>query len=196
MTLEDMRLMEEKIEPLFREYYRHLVQYATILLARSPYPTNPDRAEEIVQEAFATACSKWESFMTSPNPIGWLYLAVNYIARNAMRADVRWCSHVIQEPEDEYFTFGQTPPPGAALELEGFISEDEMALLKRLYLEGFTYEEVAQDMGISRNALAKRVSRIKERFRNKYWEMENFFAEDREQPLPLGHNNSRGGSHQ
>lgn len=195
MTSEEMRLMEEKIETLFRTYYRNLVQYAEIILARSPCPTDPDRGEELVQETFALACSKWETFRTSPNPVGWLYLTVNYLALNAMRADYRWCSHVVQD-QDAYFVQDQkTSPPGAALELEGLISPQDMALLRQLYLGGFTYKEMAQDIGVSRSAFAKRVSRIKKRFRTKYLEIENFFVEDREQPLPIGHNNSRGGSH-
>lgn len=194
MTSDEMRLMEEKVEALFRTHYKHLVQYAEIILAKSPCPTNPDRSEEVVQEAFVTACSKWESLMASPNPIGWLYLTVNYLALNAMRADYRWCSHVVQDQE-AYFAQDRTSSPEAALELEGFVSPREMALLRRLYLDGFTYKEMAQEMGISRSAFAKRVSRIKERFRNKYWEIESFLTEDRDQPLPLGHNNNGGGSH-
>lgn len=112
MTSEEMRLMEEKIETLFRTYYRNLVQYAEIILARSPCPTDPDRGEELVQETFALACSKWETFRASPNPVGWLYLTVNYLALNAMRADYRWCSHVVQD-QDAYFVQDQkTSPPG------------------------------------------------------------------------------------
>ena len=194
MTSEEMRLMEAKMEALFREHYPKLVQYVGIILARSSYHTNPDRAEEVVQDTFEIAWNKWDHMMASPNPVGWLYQTANYVARNAMRRDARWYSHVVQDPE-AYFAQDKSSPPGAALELEGIIHPEEMALLRQLYLEGFTYAEVAQEKGISRSALAKRVSRIKERFRNKYWEIEKFFAEDRDQPLPLGHNNNEGGSH-
>lgn len=193
MTPEEMRLMEEKIEPLFRAHYQRLVQYAQIILASSPCPTDPDRGEELVQEAFVLACSKWETFRVSPNPIGWLHLTVNYLALNAMRADYRWCSHIVQDQDSYFAQDRKTSPPGAALELEGLISPQDMALLRQLYLGGFTYKEMAQDIGISRSAFAKRISRIKRRFRQKYWEIEKFFAEDRDHPLPLGHNSSRGG---
>lgn len=193
MTSEELRLMEEKIEPLFREYYQRLVQYAQIILASSPCPTDPGCGEELVQEAFALACSKWETFQASPNPTGWLYLTVNYLALNAMRADYRRYSHVVPEQDAYFAQDSKTSLPGAALELEGLISPQDMALLRQLYLGGFTYKEMAQEIGVSRSAFAKRISRIKERFRKKYWEIENFFTEDREHPLPLGHNSNRGG---
>lgn len=58
-------------------------------------------------------------------------------------------------------------PGGASiqlrLELTGLISKEEHRLLSRLYVEGYTYEELAREMGLKKSALAMRVKRIKER---------------------------------
>ena len=62
------------------------------------------------------------------------------------------------------------PPPGAHLELEGHIPPEECRLLYRLYIVGDTYEEIAQEMGITQMALAKRVGRIKKNFQKKFLE--------------------------
>ena len=41
---------------------------------------------------------------------------------------------------------------------------EEYEILRKLYLEKYTYEELAREMGLKKSALAMRVKRSKERF--------------------------------
>ena len=56
--------------------------------------------------------------------------------------------------------------------MEGFVPQEDLELLKRVYLHKEGLENIAQDLGTTRTALAKRVSRIKEKFRKNYRESE------------------------
>ena len=77
------------------------------------------------------------------------------------------------------------PAPGADLELEGFVPQEDLELLKRVYLHKEGLENIAQDLGTTRTALAKRVSRIKEKFRKNYRESEkNLEPEKKFGPRP------------
>ncbi len=193
MSTEEMRHIEEQMEALFRTHYQTLVRYAQVILSRALQHQDRGRAEEAVQEAFVIAWRKWESLLSSPNQMGWLCNTVNYVARNMIRADQRWTARLLQVQQTVSERAIQ-PSPGADLELEGMVSPEELNLLKRLYFEGLTYEELAQELGTTKTALAKRISRIKERFRENYWESEKIFAGGREQSSPARHEKSRGGS--
>ena len=86
------------------------------------------------------------------------------------------------------------PPPGADLELEGLVSQEELELLKRLYLEGMTYEEMAAEENLNQNTLAARVRRIKLRFQKIYREIENFSDPPCKKSDTARHKEKRGGS--
>lgn len=87
MAAPEMQFIAREVESLFRAHYSKLVWYAQTLLTRNAQTSDPGRAEEAVQEAFAIAWSKWEDLFASPNPAGWLYNTVNNVVRNMIRAD-------------------------------------------------------------------------------------------------------------
>lgn len=111
------------------------------------------------------------------------------VVKNMLREEQHWAEHLLQLPADI-----TQPSPGADLELEGIVPPEDFLLLKRLYLYGETYEEVCQDLGIKKSALAMRVKRIKEQFRKNYMEIEKNFSSNSEQTAPTRHNTNRGGS--
>ena len=43
------------------------------------------------------------------------------------------------------------------------MTDEEFQLMKRLYINGQTYDEVSADMGVKKSTLAMRVNRIKKR---------------------------------
>ena len=86
------------------------------------------------------------------------------------------------------------PPPGADLELEGLVSQEDLDLLKRLYLEGMTYEELAAEENLNQNTLAARVRRIKLRFQKIYREIEHFSDPPCKKSDTARHKEKRGGS--
>ena len=55
-------------------------------------------------------------------------------------------------------------------ELSDLLSEKEYLLLKRLYLEGYTYRELSRSLGVKQSTLAMRVKRLKERLQKDFAE--------------------------
>lgn len=193
MAAPEMQFIAREVESLFRAHYSKLVWYAQTLLTRNAQTSYPGRAEEAVQEAFAIAWSKWEDLFASPNPAGWLYNTVNNVVRNMIRADQQWASRLLQAQAALSHQPFQ-PPPGADLELEGLVSQEDLDLLKRLYLEGMTYEELAAEENLNQNTLAARVRRIKLRFQKIYREIEHFSDPPCKKSDTARHKEKRGGS--
>lgn len=176
-------------EQLVRTQHKTLLRLAVTLLSRKNKTPDIHRAEDAVQETFSIAWEKWDVLSTHPNPAGWLVITLKNVVKNMLREEQHWAEHLLQLPADI-----TQPSPGADLELEGIVPPEDFLLLKRLYLYGETYEEVCQDLGIKKSALAMRVKRIKEQFRKNYMEIEKNFSSNSEQTAPTRHNTNRGGS--
>lgn len=54
------------------------------------------------------------------------------------------------------------------MDLEALIGKEDCRLLEKLYLEGYTYQEVSDELGIKKSTLGMRVNRIKERCIEKF----------------------------
>ena len=127
--------------------------------------------------------------MEHPNPIAWLNIALKNVIKNMVRDDQKWAKCLLRVPAEQV-----QPAPGADLELEGIIPSEDMDILKRLYLYGETYEEICEDLGLKKSALAMRVKRSKELFRKNYGEIEKNISSKCEQGTETRHEYSRGGS--
>ena len=185
--------LEEIYGHYFQTYYTRLWRLAQRILARHTGRSDPDRAAEAVQEAFLVAWEKPKDFLGSVSPVGWLVNALKNVLRNMLREDQRWHAR-LRQVQDALDHTAVHPAPGADLELEGLIPPEELDLLKRLYLNGETYQEIADQLGIKKSTLAMRVKKSKEDFQKKYRESETFFDPDVEQSGPAEHLSSRGGS--
>ena len=178
-------------ETFVRNNHRDLLRFATALFRRSNGKADTDRAEEAVQEAFTIAWEKRDAFLASPNPTGWMYLTLKNVSSNMLRQDYQWTMRILQAQQSKEDPIA--PPPGQNLELEGIIPQEDLNLLKRIYLYGETYEEVALSLGIKKSTLAMRVHRIKDTFRQNYEEIEKISSGESEQTTPEEHVTSRGG---
>lgn len=177
----------------FETYYKKLWRQAQRSLTQQTGRKDPDRAHEAVQETFLIAWEKPKEFLGSLSPVGWLVNTMKYVVRNMVREDQRWNARLLKF--QEYLDRDAVhPAPGADLELEGLIPPEELDLLKRLYLDGETYAELSEELGIKKSTLAMRVKKSKEDFREKYWESEIFSDPDVEHSGPSEHLSSRGGS--
>lgn len=151
-------------ETVYRANYPSMLRYAQTLLRSlgSGQGTLDGRAEEAVQEMFLFAWEHRERLAASPSPTGWLYRVLGYKVRELLHEDRQWTKRLLRMSE-----IIENRPGGASiqlrLELTGLISKEEHRLLSRLYVEGYTYEELAREMGLKKSALAMRVKRIKER---------------------------------
>lgn len=101
-------LGEAEFNQLFHTYHKPVFLYLRTLLARRGHPPDPHLMEDLTQEAFTILWEKQESFLASPNPIGWLYVTAANLARNHLRTQQRWAACLAQvDPE-----FFRPPPPG------------------------------------------------------------------------------------
>ena len=160
---------EEKpcFEDLFKAEYQGLLRFAAVTLRTrgSRYVSVSGRAEEAVQEMFAFAWENRADLYASERPVGWLYRALFFKILEILREDRAWMKRVMKMSE-------HCGPSGESFhlkaELTSILSEEEYQLLKRLYLDGYTYTELCAAMGLKKSALAMRVKRIKERIMREY----------------------------
>lgn len=159
---------DQRFETLYRAEYAGLLRYAEVTLKNhgSLYSSVSDRAEEAVQEMFAFAWENREKLLSRESPTGWLYRSLYFKVMELLREDRVWTKHVLQmsEPDGDE-TNGDF---SLKLELDGIIPTEDYLLLKRLYLDGYTYKELCEKLGLKKSALAMRIKRIKEHFLKEY----------------------------
>lgn len=92
-------LGEAEFNQLFHTYHKPVFLYLRTLLARRGHPPDPHLVEDLTQEAFTILWEKQESFLASPNPIGWA---------------VRHCCQFGPEPPAHPTAVGRPAGPGGA----------------------------------------------------------------------------------
>lgn len=161
----DHNLTDQLIEDLFFREWSKLVRYAKIQLRR--YGPNVidhnGRAEEIVQELFYTAYKKVDEVKASESPEKWLYNALYYKVKENLREDRKWVKCLMLLPSEE-----DLAPPPTVDELEELIPKEDYLILRRLYVEGYTYEELCAELECKQSCLAMRVHRAKKLFKKNY----------------------------
>lgn len=155
MTSRQSQMLEE----LFSETYMPLVMYAYSALQ------NKELAEELAQDTFSVACVKINELEASPNRHGWLMNALKHLIRN-YRHTMAVRSKIVGSVLDvDSVEVGVKDDISFAVSYHGVLSDDDFLLLKFTALYGFTIEEAALLMGISKHACAKRLQRAKEKLR-------------------------------
>lgn len=163
------KLPVEKFDTIYLQEYKSLKHFALQIISSSTGRYDPELAEDAIHETFRILWEKSDDYLSSPSPKGWLFKTLSFTLKNQLRKEANLAKLVLKLQNS--FDNTPAPPPGAHLELEGHIPPEECRLLYRLYIVGETYDEVAQEMGITKSALAKRVARIKKKFQK------NFLAE-------------------
>ena len=145
------------ISDLFRREYAGLVRYAQIAFQKSGGYVDPrGRAEEIVQETFFLAVEKRDELMDREDKRAWLISAVSYKVRDALKEDRKWVKGLLLLPDEE-----EVIPFPEPEESPDYLSKEDYALLRRIYVEGYTYQELYTELGFSKSAFAMKISRIK-----------------------------------
>lgn len=145
------------LEAHFIEAYGALYTTALANLYR------PDLAEDAVQEVFLKALRFQDSFFSSPNPVGWLFLALRnvirryYSDRAILEKYLEKYSHTI----DAYYE----DEGSVELEYTRILEDDDLRLLIEIYCQGNSYDRAAEKRGISAGACKMRVKRAKEKMR-------------------------------
>ena len=71
------------IAEIYNKMYKQLLAYARSSLDQEYL------AEESVQDTFRIACAKYDEFISSPNPEGWLIITLRNIIRNTRREQAK-----------------------------------------------------------------------------------------------------------
>ncbi len=133
-----------------------------------------DLANDIVQETLLTACWKINEVYSHENPTGWLYKALDYLTKREMhRAYHREEVPLIEEIPVRNNT---TDLPMENYLPRGLTEHEHMLLLWRIK-DDRTYDEIAENLGITPVACRKQMSRAFEKCRRLMREdlSENFF---------------------
>lgn len=155
--------MTTAVADLFREYHASLVRMLTRRTG------DADRAEEIAQEVFARA-------VVAPprNPRPWLFAVALNLVREEGRRSVRQARRLVLYKVEQPTSAVQ---PDEAMDrtdrieavrtaLATLNDRDRDALL--LKAEGFSYDDIAATLGLSRGAIGTTLSRARQRLVEAY----------------------------
>ena len=153
------------LEKLYREHLRELEIHAYVYLG------DWDLAHIATQDAFHTACIRIEVLMASPNPVGWMKNTVKNTCRNMIRTRKRHLKLFLSLeelcPAEEPAYIDLTLQSDEIQEITEELTPQEYDLLKGIYIDGASFLEMADELGISMWACRKRVERINKKNRQK-----------------------------
>lgn len=167
---------DEFFTALYRKYFNQVKIYALGLIS------DPHRAEEIAQDTFHTAMEKIGDVMDAEEPIKWLKKTAKYKIQNERRTQQRYLNRflsldapeapevaspasveltvIAQEEEETRVSITET--------VQQTLTQEEVALLRRVALEHATLLEVAQELGINLWTCQKRIQRIRGKLSEKF----------------------------
>ena len=152
----------DRIEQIYIEMYDQLMNFGRSSLKSEAL------AEEAIQETFRIACTKPDDFLTSPNPKGWIVIALKNTIRNEKRARANaqrlLISYAELQGKGEAFSEDKVSLETSYVNVAHL---EEFKLLNEMAVEGKSHLEMAKARGISVAACKKRVQRAKEKLREK-----------------------------
>ena len=153
------------LEQLYRAHFHELEVHAYGFLGRW------DLANIAAQDAFHTAWIRIEAVMASPNPVGWMKNTVRNTCYNMVRSQNRYLKLFLSlealPPDAEPSSTDYSQSSDLLQEIEDSLSPQEYALLKAIFIDGRSYLDLAEKLGISMWACRKRVERIIKKIRRK-----------------------------
>src|SRR5688572_7839506 len=167
-------------EELYRRYQPRIARFVRGMLR------DDTRAEDIAQEAFLSALRRMRATATEINFKPWIY----QIARNAAIDSYRRSSHAVEvsmdaddglRPSDRQRLVGVNGAPDSALvtkerltHLQGplaELSDVHARMLVMRELEGMSYREIGQELGLTRPAVESALFRARRRLESEYTEL-------------------------
>lgn len=124
---------------------------------------DPDRAEDLTQEAFARAFARWPSVSSMDRPVAWVYV----VALNKARRDLRRDSHQpTPEPvvvvDDLAGAVATSVSVSAAL---ATLAPRQRAVVVLRYLAGLSTAEVAKALGCAEGTVKSTLHSALQRLR-------------------------------
>jgi len=153
----------ESFEVLYDRYAPAVARFAW-----SVSPT-ADAAQDVLQETFLTAWDKRRSIrLVDGSPLPWLLTTCRHHARNRARRERRWLE--LLELREE--SIAADPGSGEAaddlrwaMEAVAGLPVGERVVTELCLLQGYSYREAAERIGVSEAAVGKRLQRARARLR-------------------------------
>ena len=150
-----MRTRKEQ-QAFFDELY--LKMYSDLYKLAYAAFRSPDIAQDIVQETFLVAYKKLEDLSASPSPRGWLVNTLKNVVGNTYKQQAKLTDMFVPLETAEQSRELQIP---VRLQYRGLIDEGSLQLLVWIYCEKWSYQEAADELGLSLAACKKRIQRAK-----------------------------------
>lgn len=152
----DKNPASEQFVEIYKKYYSDMYYFAKKVLG------GEDIAEDVVQEAFLVAFRKLDDLSASPSPKGWLFKVLRHIIGDTYRKQARLLETLSLSEDCDIPAHDKI---NLRLELEGAVGKEDLDILIKLYVERYTYQEIAKIHNISVAAAKKRVQRAKAKLR-------------------------------
>ncbi len=139
---------EQDLEQIFRQYYLRLKSYAQSLIS------DPDQAEELVQEVFVNLWEKRAQVQVSTSIKSYLFRAVHNRALNVYRKRSTQAAYVAAQQSDPPPVSDHDPAEQAELAARiqaaiGMLPDRCGQVFRLSRFEGLSYKEIAQRLQIS-----------------------------------------------
>lgn len=144
-----------KIEAVVLKYSNMLFKIAMVMLG------NPHDAQDALQDTFCRYMEKHPSFRDEEHEKAWLIKVTTNICRDMLRFQLRHPRIDIDDLADYY----AAPEQGAALAELMLLPPKLKIVIVLHYVEGYHTGEVAEILGLSPNAVKKRLQRGRSRLR-------------------------------
>lgn len=150
----------ELLERYYRDEYSDMLSFASYLLS------SRSLGEVAVQETFVIALGSIDKLKASPKPVGWLYNTLKYVVKH-MKRDVNKTINNVMSLEDVPESASDSFEDEAYISLLDAEDGEDMKLLTRFYVQGWSLKELSNTYGVSVGAIKMRIKRAKGRLKEK-----------------------------
>jgi len=158
----DCKEHREFVDKLYRDYSAALLWFAKSQM-RDDY-----LAQVAVQEVFLLSLEKCEILITKPKPEKWVYESLRRIIKSMQREQSELKKRIVSLEDHLQNEAQTTDEVNLDTSFKDIISDKDFEMLKRKYVHGYTYEELAEEIGIPTSTVGMRLKRAKDKFREKY----------------------------
>ena len=146
----------EFVQALYREHYPALQSYACRLGFRG------EAVEDWLQETFLIAIRRVEELGKAFNPRAYLIQILRNVIGNELRS-MKYAARLAEtlQARDADLREGCLDEPDPETLYRGLVSDEDLRLLLRFYLEGYSQKDLARELGIDVGACNMRLRRAK-----------------------------------
>jgi len=150
-----------------REFLKNLYMQQSENMFRYAYSVLRDSflAEEAVQETFVVAWDKIEQLINMESPVGWLFGVLKITMKRIKTNEYKLRKTFVTNDETIADSITAHDDLESSVLLEDMFSNDDYSILKKIYLHGFTYNELAEELDLPLSTVSMRIKRAKEKFK-------------------------------